>query len=589
MKNNNNLGFKFYRFILPLLIFFSIGIILFSAYWAEQRSLQQSTNHMQRTLDFQAQTLKTSMDKYAVMTALIARRLDVVSLLRGASGPAKEINYQISIIAGMSGVSDIWLVNSQGQIVAANRGQRLGRFIGEQADFVMGMQGNLGRSSLSTPQGERFYRFTSPVRKSAEILGVVMVQVNLEFVEQVWALLEDKIAATDARFQILLSNQPSWRLEYLSIDAESMMLSKTPLDNNDIGPFPNNQLIQRDLETDEGVLIASRYIPLLDWYLHIVMPYKPIAQQRFLVGAVTSLVLGLMILASCFWVERLQRQYKEQRLQHAFALRLERRVKQRTAELENTNEQLQEEVVERKLAETQLREAQDELVQAAKMAGIGQMSTALAHEYNQPLAALHSYSENAVTFIQQNRPKEAIDNLERIKLLIAKMGDLTKTLRSFAYKSENKLTQVSLQQVMDEVLILLSPQAKNQGITLQFLAPENPVIVQADNVRLSQIVVNLVTNAMDAVANTRNKQVDISWGNTEDQVFIKIKDTGPGIAQENRQSLFTPFFTTKPSGEGLGMGLFIVMNIIKDYGGNISLIDEVGYGAVFDIRLPNKE
>jgi two-component system C4-dicarboxylate transport sensor histidine kinase DctB len=177
-------------------------------------------------------------------------------------------------------------------------------------------------------------------------------------------------------------------------------------------------------------------------------------------------------------------------------------------------------------------------------------------------------------------------NLTRISAITDRMADLTKTLRSFAHKSDASLESVLLSSVMDEMIILLSPQAKKQGVELIMQPPAVEVIALAGHLRLSQVVINLVTNAMDAVKDEVNRQVEVSWEKNGGQAVIIVKDSGRGIPIDLQDKIFTPFFTTKGVGAGLGLGLFIVYNMVKEFQGTIELKQEAGYGGVFYIHLP---
>ncbi|MFT6255048.1 MAG: two-component system C4-dicarboxylate transport sensor histidine kinase DctB [Granulosicoccus sp.] len=293
----------------------------------------------------------------------------------------------------------------------------------------------------------------------------------------------------------------------------------------------------------------------------------------------------LCVLSLWIIFERRRRLIERARSQQAFALRLERQVRDRTRELTESNDLLALEVNERRSAEMALRETQDDLLQAAKLAGIGQMSAALAHEYNQPLAAIRSYADNAKQLLQLEKVNDVNDNLTRITSLTERMAGLTKTLRSFAHKSDDTLASVNLARVMDEMVILLSPQAKKQGVELLVLPPKLNVQVMAGHLRLSQVIINLVTNAMDAIKHEHVQCVEVSWNTVGDNVEIWVKDSGKGIPDALKDKIFTPFFTTKGVGVGLGLGLFIVHTMVKEFQGTIDVKQEKNYGGVFCITL----
>lgn len=580
-----------YRWVILLGGWLLMAVVLAAvAYLAEYFARTTAQERMQNTLDFQTETLKVSMNKYGIMSALIAKRPDVVAGLVSAN-PALNLpqeTHLAQIISALSGAQSIWIVDRQGQVLVSNEAQHVGSSIFSEDYFQATREGRLGRASQVSAEGSRYYIFASPIFNRKHIIGAVVVRVSLDFVEQVWALLPDPVLVTDAKDRVLLANIAPWRLRVFYRNNQTNNRSVVRNQANDgLTRLQLNQSFGDASSID--YLHAVQYIPLLDWQIHIMTDYTPIITQRNVVVLVTLLIFAVALMGLLMFNSRRYRLQREQRSQQAFALRLERQVRDRTRELTDANQQLEIEIDERKTAETVLRETQQELVQAAKLAGIGQMSAALAHEYNQPLAAIRSYAENASAFLAQEQPQPASDNLQRIRMLVDRMAELTKTLRSFAHKSSGQLAPINIAAVMDELLILLGPLANKQAVTLNLIAPSEPLKVMADHGRLSQVVTNLVTNAIDAVSDSPRKVVEITWHQQQDHAMIYVKDTGPGIDNAVRDKIGDAFFTTKNSGEGLGLGLFIVMNIVADFKGSLRILDEPGYGAVFAMQLPLAE
>jgi two-component system C4-dicarboxylate transport sensor histidine kinase DctB len=429
--------------------------------------------------------------------------------------------------------------------------------------------------------------------------------------------------ATELDGRILLSNVKSWRLDAMSTIVQSQqqlpkinqpqvylpatssltLLEKveqffalktaaSTLTANDLAKIQSTLLTLSSPFDEKGkvhYLAVAKDVPLLEWRIHVLVDLTPVKTQRLSTIIFGVLILALMVLLIWVIFERQRRSIERIRHQRAFSLRLERQVRDRTHELTTTNTRLEREVHERKLAEHALRETQQDLVQAAKLAGIGQMSAALAHEYNQPLAAIRSYADNALQLLALAKEEDVQDNLRRITGLTERMADLTKTLRSFAHKSKVSEEVVPLSAIMDEMIILLSPQAKKQAVELIVTAPSVPVSVLAGQLRLSQVIINVVTNAMDAVKDSAVQRVEVYWYQHDKEAVIAIKDTGQGIPEDVKDKMFTPFFTTKGVGAGLGLGLFIVYNMIKEFRGSIEVTQEEGYGCVFTIILPLAE
>lgn len=620
---------KFFNRDRLIIIYCAIGsffILVLVGYFAERNAVAEARARMQGTLAFQTETLKTSMEKYTVLAALISRRPDISLALR-ARNPLDILpsaNQLTLNFIGISGANDIWIADKQGNILRKDQPDENTVNISAESFFISAMQGNLGRDNVVTPSGQRLYIIASPVVYKNEILGVVVVRLNLEYLEQVLVLLPDPILVIDVRQRVLLSSIRQWRLRYFNY----AVANNKPAENNvsgsnkvksDIKDYQKNNSnylidsVSRTLENKlkfkealrkkEGrvFLQASQYVALLDWNVHTFVNYDAIRAQKNNAILIAFLLLLSAIMGFFMWRTHQKRLLKEQRSHLAFSLRLERQVRDRTHELSASNERLNIEIEERRNVEKHLREAQDELIQAAKLAGIGQMSTALAHEYNQPLTAIRFYADNAATFIEKDNSLSAVENLQRIQLLVDKMAALTSTLRRFAHKPTHEYEDFSVDSVMDELIILLSPQAKKQDVSLQLFSPKEVIYLKGEQGKLLQIVTNLVTNAMDAVADCSRQQVEIQWfiedtkktHNGNRYVIISIKDTGAGISEEIKADMFNAFYTTKKTGNGLGLGLFIVSTLINDFKGTIHLkensIDTLGYGTVFELRLPLSE
>ena len=586
MKNNNSLS-QFYRIYLPL--FFLVGtlLLLLVAQLAEKLASDSVHTRVRSTLAFQAETLRVSMDKYAVMTVLLAKRIDILSALQSSNNgtilPSAE--HLTTIVAGMSGANDIWVANTEGIILTSNRQEYKSTSIVDEAYFQSSLQGVLGRDSIIDEENRRFYIFSAPVFFEGRVLGVVVVRVNLEFIELIWALFSDPILATNQDDTVLLSNVEHLRFSQFQSSSPHKNIESL-IDTSISTPLHRIVLDESINKRSRDYLVESASIPLLGWNLSVLADYQPVIAQRNNYIVIAFLVLLIVLMALFLWFTRRHRLYEQQRSQQAFSIRLERQVRDRTRELTLANELLEIEVSERKQIEKELRDAQEELIQAAKLAGIGQMSTALAHEYNQPLAALRSYSENTLSYLDLQLIDDAKNNLQRINDLIDRMANITRTLRNVAHKSTLNLEPIQLSKVMDELIILLTPQAEQQHVQLEFIPVDANLVVFSDHSRLSQVLTNLISNAMDAVDSTKEKSVRVHCQKEIDTIVIHVSDTGVGLSQDVKEKLFTPFFTTKKAGKGLGLGLFIVQTITKQLKGRLFVDNHQEKGTTFSISLP---
>ena len=265
--------------------------------------------------------------------------------------------------------------------------------------------------------------------------------------------------------------------------------------------------------------------------------------------------------------------------------RLEERVANRTAELIAVNTDLRREVQDRTAAEARLKKAQADLVQAGKLSALGQMSAGISHELNQPLMAIRSFAENAEGFLQRGKPEVAAQNLSRISDLARRMGRIIRNLRAFSRHESEPLSDVDICTVVETVLEMSEARAHQAEVTLIWAAPPGPVLVRGGEVRLQQVLLNLVGNAIDAMEGRAAKQVTIALATQGDRLELSVHDTGPGLSEPEK--IFDPFYTTKQIGaaEGMGLGLSISYGLVQSFGGSIKGRNHAEGGAVFTVEL----
>lgn len=231
------------------------------------------------------------------------------------------------------------------------------------------------------------------------------------------------------------------------------------------------------------------------------------------------------------------------------------------------------------------RQTRDDLIQAAKLAALGQMAAGLSHELNQPLAAIRSHAHNGALLLERGRPEEAQKAIGRIQALTTRAADLIAHLRRFARKPGVVLNPVSVGDVIETALSLFEPRFEAERVTLTRELPAGRLHVHAEEIRLEQVLVNLIANALDAIAGMEGAAIAIGARRNGHRVEIWVADSGPGIDRAHLERIFDPFFTTKPVGSGLGLGLSLSYNIIKDLGGTLAVAEAGPAGTRFLITL----
>ena len=253
------------------------------------------------------------------------------------------------------------------------------------------------------------------------------------------------------------------------------------------------------------------------------------------------------------------------------------------ADLRALNARLQREIAERERVQETLAVAEQTLAQSQKLAALGEMSAAVSHELNQPLAAMKTYLAGARLLLNRNRPDEALSSFQRIDDLIGRMGTITRQLKSYARKGGDSFTPVNMNDALASALSMMEPQLKNRHVRITRAIPETPVMVMGDRVRIEQVLINLLRNALDATQGQDDPEVDIILAAGE-TATLTVRDNGHGI--DDLDELFEPFYTTKKPGEGVGLGLAISSGIVSDLGGRLTARNAEGGGAVFEMQLP---
>ncbi|ADZ69190.1 sensor histidine kinase [Polymorphum gilvum] len=540
-------------------------------------------------LAVQSGALERLLDKFRLMTPLTARRPDVADVVERRD--AEEGGRIAAIAAGMSGAKEVWFLSPQGETIATsdastNSGALLGRQWIPKA-FREAAMGQLGRQLIPGNGWQpASYVFASPIRVRDRLAGVVAVRVRLDDVEQAWALSKDALVALDENDVVVVTNVHDWRGTTLRTDTAPGRGAAIDLlrAGGHLGRF---RLVRPAQQAGGRAFLELREdLPVLGWKVVILSDVAEARTQS--ANAMLIAFLLCVIGAGAVWsaVERREGLIRRLRSDRAAALRLERRVRSRTIDLTRANQRLEAEIEERLAAEAELRRAQAELVQAAKLATLGHMSAALSHEYNQPLAAIRTNAENATLLIARGEPERATESLARIGGLVARMAEIARTLKGFTRRAGTDLQPVSLRQAIDEALLLLTPQVRQQGIRLTTRLPDGDLVVLAGRIRLEQVIMNLVANAIDAVRGREDPAIDLDVDVADGEVRLSVADNGTGIPEVAMGQIFDPFFTTKDVGAGLGLGLSIAYKIVHDFSGSLTAENRPEGGARFVMRLP---
>lgn len=579
-------------------------VAVFGNAFATRAYLDQAATRGETTLRLAVAALRGHMSRFEPLPALISDHDDIQALVADPANPVLRLraNTYLKEINGLLKSSDIYVMLTGGFTIAASNYDAPLSFVGENFNYRPyyqdAIQGKQGRFfALGTTSLKRGYYFSSPVRLDGEIRGVVVFKVDIEPIETSWKSDEYEIVVTDPEGIIFMSGRPEWLYsgllpltpERLARTATSRRYADATLRQLPVerANFQNvRQLMSISFEKSKReYLVVEEPMEEAGWTVSVLLDTSSARAQALTSVLAALLLLGLAALLGAVVFQRRARLAERMELQRAAREQLEQRVDERTVDLASVNNRLELEVAERRATELQLRKTQDDLVQAGKLAALGQMSAALSHEFNQPLAAVKTYADNAAILIDRKRIAEARDNVGRILALTDRMASISRHLRNFARKPNEKLGPVLLDEVVNDTLEIVAWRLKAADATLKVDLGKKPITVHAGSVRLQQVLVNIVSNAADAVDGLPDRAIELSAVQNGDKVEITVCDHGPGVPKAIAARIFDPFFSTKGVGKGLGLGLSISYNIIKDFGGTLSVHNHDEGGAIFRISL----
>ncbi|MFK7939486.1 MAG: sensor histidine kinase [Roseovarius sp.] len=556
-----------------------VGVISAGVWWVGYRTaVGQVSVEGAAALRSASDRLVGQLSRYRLLAVTMADHPDIIALASGQD-TAAQIEPLLLRTADFSGALEISYLAPDGRRIASSVQKDAFPQVADQTSLQRPLTGALGFSHGQSPDGQlRDFAFLAPVHTAAGIAGTLAVRVDMETVEESdWRGAPQVVLFTDETDQIFVSNR------------SELLFRQFDPTRADGGFGPDRKWSMAGLtlwSTSESRYIPDRAVygalplPVIGMTGHSLISTRT-AERIALLQAAAVAALCLAFGAILFWATERRRTLSEANA------RLEHRVDERTQELTQANIHLRQEITERQEAEAALRQAQSDLVQAGKLSALGQMSAGISHELNQPLMAIQSFSENAKLFLDKDQPDEAQTNLGRIAELSRRMGRIIKNLRAFARHETEPMTRVDIAVVIDAVLELTGPRMTSERVVLEYTAPAQPVLVLGGEVRLQQVIMNLVTNAMDAMTGLDDKKITIAIDSDTDATRVSIRDTGPGL--DDPEKIFDPFYTTKEVGqsEGMGLGLSISYGLVQSFGGDITGRNHPQGGAVFQIRLSN--
>ncbi|AJE46455.1 sensor histidine kinase [Celeribacter indicus] len=550
----------------------AVGVIWFTNIFLTERYTILTRNRAEVRQALYAGNLMSELQRSTIVPILLARDPVLVGALN-SNDFATTSQHLISYVEEI-GAAGITLLDEQGRVVAATDRALLGANNRQSPAFVDALRSN--DTVFKTTQldnGAYEFTYSRRIDVNGALAGVIVVKVDLAKFERTWAGISDAVIVANSEGQIILSTEPRWRGK---TEGEALQVTDAPtaierafrVTTDWTGSDPGEVYVG-----GEALMRLESRIPFRGWRMTSYTAYSSVRER--VNGFLALEIMGFAILLAGVFYLTSRRAVSRAGL-----------FQRESAELRLLNAALEREITERKRAEKSLEVAEQTLAQSSKLAVLGEMSAAVSHELNQPLAAMKTYLAGARLLIKRKRSEEALASFGRIDDLIERMGAITKQLKSYARKGSDTLQPIDIRGCVNAALSMMEPQLKQRSVEIIRTLPPEPVIVDGDRVRLEQVLVNLLRNAFDACKTAAEPQIEILvTGGT--QASVTVRDNGTGI--ENLDTLFEPFYTTKAPGDGVGLGLAISSGIVQELGGRLTARNRPVGGAAFEMVLPLSE
>jgi C4-dicarboxylate-specific signal transduction histidine kinase len=612
-----------------LLALVALALIAAAGFWVYERSFAQGASSLKAAsngrLDLFASVVEARVRRLEPVPATIQLNPAVVRLLQAPSAAhALAANDYLSRLNAHLGSLAVFVLDVRGVVLASsNTSLRDDSLRGEDVSYrpyyLEALAGRSTRHFAIGSGGHAGYFASHPIYDGPRVIGVAAIKIGLDALEQTWPMLGAPALVADANQVVILSSQPQWRYTSLApLPAErrvDLQLAQTygalrlplfPL-SVELSVDEDSQEVQGLLRGDEAkvsaalgqargradFMVLGRSLDGMDWRVLIFTSLAAVRHQALLDGIGGAVSVAFLLLLALYWAQRqrIERQKlgAKRQLEQANA-ELEQEVGRRTQELTDANTLLRKEVAEREQTEKTLRAAQNELVHAGKMAVLGQLAASITHELTQPLGGIRTLSGNAAEFMRRGNHGAAQENLSIVARLVDQMARIIDPLKSFSRKSSSRPEATDVGRIVEQALFLFQLRLRHEKVETDNRCEPVRWIAWCDANRLEQVLVNLIGNALDAMRDAPSKTLQVTAELRPDQVppaiAIHVQDTGKGLSEADFAHLFEPFYTTKASGAGLGLGLVICRDIAAELQGSLTAHNAPGAGACFTLTVP---
>jgi two-component system C4-dicarboxylate transport sensor histidine kinase DctB len=556
------------RFALLAIFMLAVGTVYITNQLLTARFTQSTLQRAQLRLALYSGNMVSELQRNSIVPRLLASDAELIGALN--SNDYQRTSQRLLSFVDEIGAAAILLLDSDGLVVAATDRNRLGETQRNLPHFREAARASQTVFTTHKHDTDVYdFAYSRKILSNNKPLGVIVVEVDLRKFQSAWAGISDAVIVAAAGGQILLATENSWvglpEQEALALRSAPSAIDRAIQATQDWAVLSADAYMQ-----GKAVMRQELRVPFRGWNMVLFTTYGGIRQR-------VNTVLALEIMGFSIFLALAFYQLSRQTLTRALFFQ------QESVDLRQLNIRLQREISERKKVEKNLEVAEQTLAQSSKLAALGEMSAAVSHELNQPLAAMKTYLAGAKLLLQRKRLEEALSSFQRIDDLIGRMSAITRQLKSYARKGGEELVPVDVRMAVNGALEIMEPQLKSRQISLSKTMPSAPVMILGDQLRLEQVVVNLLRNALDAISAVPTPEIELLLLGGE-TASLTVRDNGEGIS--DLDDLFEPFFTTKKPGDGVGLGLAISSGIITDLGGRLVARNSETTGAVFEFTLP---
>lgn len=528
-------------------------------------------------------TVTAEIERFSHLTYVLARDPFVIGVAQGKTAKgraASALNGRLQTFAAAAGLDAIYLMRPDGETIATSNADQANSFIGQnyafRPYFNTALEGAQGRFyGIGSTTGLPGYFIADPVSdRDGQLVGVIAVKLDVSKLEARWQDAGEQVMLVNDDGVVLLASDEAWRyrvLAPLKPEQANRIASSRQFADQLLPPLDWQVLDDQRarIGRDERLHLTASDLPQ-GWVLHYFASEER-AQFRALL-----LTGAMMLLASLMLV--LTQQRRAQRIGAAL-----KQSKDEEAQLRVANERLAIEIDERRTAERRLKRTQDELERASRLAALGQLAASVTHELGQPIAAMRNHLAAAEIAADEAAKARA---MPRLTSLVDRMEGITRQLKFFARHDPHPFAEVDLRNAVAAAVELMRANLERDGIALQLAQPDRPVQIRANQLRIEQVLTNLLRNAADAVEGTAAPQISVALGIDLGTVWLTVRDNGHGLGAATLADLQEPFVTTRESGRGMGLGLAISASIVAEHEGTIEAQNLPERGALFRIEIP---